>query len=434
MRRRLGTTDRRIIALAVPALGALIVEPLYNLTDSGIVGHLGKVPLGGLAIATAALNVVGWIAAFLEMATVSVVSFRRAGGEIGGAGAAVGAAYGLSLVVGVITAGLIELLAPVLVAVLGGGGHPGVTHDAVEYLRIAAVGMPALFAALAGNGHLTGLADTRRPLAVAVASNVLNVIAEIALVYGAHLGLAGSAWGTVGAQVVSAVLFVTFSGRAPIRPRRPRPVDVTELLRDALPLTVRTAALGSALLATTAIAARLGTTVLGGHQIAIQIWGMLSLTLDALAVPAQVFVSEALGRSEWTAARDIGRRTLRMGVLAGTLLGALTAALAGIVPSVFSPNPSVDHQATLALLVCGLQQPLAAGAFVLDGLVLGASEYGAMRRSMLLALVAFAPLAGLTLAVPSIGILGIWFSMLCWLIARCVLLGRRWRAISTAFS
>jgi putative MATE family efflux protein len=432
MRRRLEPLDRRIIALALPALGALVVEPLYNLTDSAIVGHLGKVPLGGLAVATAGLNVLGWTAAFLEMATVSVVAFRRSAGDEEGAGRAVGAAYVLSLLVGVATTGLIELIAPYMAEVLGGSVHSGVVHAAVEYLRIAAVGMPALFVALAGNGHLTGLADTRRPLYIALASNLTNVLLEVVLVYGAHLGIAGSAWGTVVAQVVGAGLFVLVSRRAPVAPRRPTAMELRELVRDAVPLTVRTIALGAALLATIAIAARLGTAQLGGHQIAMQIWGMLALTLDSLAVPAQVFVSEALGVRDRAEARRVGGRVMRMGLVLGVGLGALTAAFSGLLPQMFSPNSAVQNQATLALLVCGLQQPVAAAAFVLDGLILGAAEYKTMRRAMLLALVAFAPLAAATLADHSIGITGIWFAMLCWLLARTFLLGRKWLVISGA--
>jgi putative MATE family efflux protein len=428
---RVDALDRRIVRLALPALGALLVEPIYNLTDSAIVGHLGKVPLGGLAVAVAGLNVLGWTAAFLQMATVSVVAFRRSSGDEDGAARSVGAAYVLSLLVGLATTALIELVAPVMAEVLGGHGQGGVFRDAVEYLRISAIGMPPLFVALAGNGHLTGLADTRRPLVIALASNVVNVVLEIILVYGVHLGIAGSAWGTVAAQFLAAGLFGFVSVRAPILPRRPTSIELRQLVRDAIPLTVRTIALGSALLATTGIAARLGTATLGGHQIALEVWGMLALTLDSLAVPAQVYVSEALGVGDLGEAERLGRRVMRMGLAVGGVVGALTMALAGVLPAVFSPNASVQHEAFLALLVCGIQQPVAAAAFVLDGLVLGASQYATMRRAMLLALLAFAPLAVLTLVDHQVGILGIWFALLCWLLARTVLLGRAWRKISS---
>ncbi|MHB8245296.1 MAG: MATE family efflux transporter [Acidimicrobiales bacterium] len=431
MKKRLDPLSRRVVALAAPALGALIVEPLYNVTDSAIVGHLGKVPLGGLALATAALNVLAWTAAFLEMATVSVVAFRNSAGDKAGASRAIGAAYLLSGLIGVVTTGLIELAAPVIAGVLGGHSHGQVAADAIEYLRIAAVGMPVLFIALAGNGHLTGLANTKRPLLIALGSNVVNVVLEFALVYGAHLGIAGSAWGTVAAQVVAAATFVLSSRRMAVKPARPTWTEIRELVHDAIPLTVRTVALGAALLATTAIAARLGTTVLAGHQIAMQVWAMLALVLDSLAVPAQVYVSEALGARDLAAAGELGRRVLSMGLVLGVVLGMLTTVLSAVLPRIFSPDPAVQHQAMLALVVCGLQQPVAAGAFVLDGLILGASEYATLRRAMLFALLAFAPLALLTLAFHRIGILGIWFAMLSWLVARTVLLGRRWRALST---
>ncbi len=50
---------------------------------------------------------------------------------------------------------------------------------------------PFPYLSYAGNGHLTGLADTRTPLAIAVTANALNVVLEVALVYGAHLSLPG---------------------------------------------------------------------------------------------------------------------------------------------------------------------------------------------------------------------------------------------------
>ena len=37
--------DREILRLAIPAVGALIAEPLFLLADSAMVGHLGAVPL-----------------------------------------------------------------------------------------------------------------------------------------------------------------------------------------------------------------------------------------------------------------------------------------------------------------------------------------------------------------------------------------------------
>ena len=62
---------REVIALALPALGALAAEPLYVLGDTAIVGHLGRTPLAGLAIAGTLLSEIVGLCTFLEYGTTA---------------------------------------------------------------------------------------------------------------------------------------------------------------------------------------------------------------------------------------------------------------------------------------------------------------------------------------------------------------------------
>ena len=197
---------------------------------------------------------------------------------------------------GIVVAVVVAVAAPWVAELLG--ARQDVLAGAVGYLRASAVGIPFLYLSYAGNGHLIGLADTRTPLRIAVSANVLNVALEVLLVYGLHLGLLGSAWGTVIAQAAAAAWYGAASRRAAVRPRRPGRAEVTALLRDGHQLSVRTIALGVVPLTTTAIAARLGPVALGGQQIAMRVWYLLALLLDALAVPAQVYVSSSLGAGD----------------------------------------------------------------------------------------------------------------------------------------
>jgi putative MATE family efflux protein len=193
--------DRRIAALAIPALGSIAAEPLYNLADTAIVGHLGRTPLDALAIANAALMLTSWVAIFLSTATTSTVAGRRAARQPDDAARAAGAAYVIAIAGGVLVALIVVVAAPAAARLLGGGSDNSKTvAGAVDYLRISAIGVPFLYVSYAGNGHLVGLADTRSPLRIAVGANILNLALEAALVYGAHWGLRGSAWGTVIAQ------------------------------------------------------------------------------------------------------------------------------------------------------------------------------------------------------------------------------------------
>ena len=100
--------DRRIAALALPALGAIAAEPAYTLADTAIVGHLGRTPLGALAIASTALTTTAWLAIFLSTATTSAVAglaaARAADGAADRAGRSAGAAYLVAAAGGIVVA------------------------------------------------------------------------------------------------------------------------------------------------------------------------------------------------------------------------------------------------------------------------------------------------------------------------------------------
>ena len=416
--------NSRIVRLALPSLGALLLEPLYNLTDTAIVGHLGRPQLGGLALAAGVLNVVWWTTAFLGQVTLTRVAQGAGSGESSVARRAVGAAYTLALLLGVVGALGVEAVAPFATALLGGRGP--VAANSETYLHIAALGIAPLLLSVAGTGHLNGLGRPRRTLEITLAANLLNVALEVFLVYGAHLGIAGSAWGTVAAQIVAAGGFWASSRRSTVRPARPRRDDLRRLVADGIPLTVRTLALDAVLLAATAIAARLGPSDLAAQQVVLQVWILLALSMDCLAVAGQILVGEATGRDDLAAVRAVGRRVLLWTLGAGAVLGGLTLGLAGPLPSAFTNNPHVAAGASGALLVCGAQQPIAALAFVLDGLLLGVARFAALRRAMLAALLAFVPAGAAVLAFPAVGLVGLWVALTLWVGVRALILYRGW--------
>jgi hypothetical protein len=76
MSARLDETDRRIVGLAIPALGTLAAEPLYRIVDTAIVGRLGTDQLAGLAIAVTVLALVVAGSNFLTYGTTQRVANR----------------------------------------------------------------------------------------------------------------------------------------------------------------------------------------------------------------------------------------------------------------------------------------------------------------------------------------------------------------------
>lgn len=431
---RLSPLDRQIVALAVPALATLAVEPLYVLVDTAIVGRLGTTPLGGLALATTVLTTLLWVFNFLSFGTTARVAFLVGRGSRPAAAAVAAQGLWLSGTLGV----------PVAVAVgLGGrllagglGGHGAVLDAAATYLRISALGMPAVLLALVGQGYLRGVLDTRTPFRVVIVANGLNVVLEVLLVYGFHTGIAGSAWGTVVAQWVAAVWFIALlapSLAAHGVARWPVPAELRNLLSVGRHLFVRTGALLATLAAATAVAARAGTTTLAGHQIALQIETFLALAVDALAVAGQGLVGTRLGAGDPHGARDAGQRLLHLGVRVGGLLALAVVATSWLVPRLFSSDGAVNSRAEVGLVFVGVVQIPAAVAFVLDGVLMGASDFRFLQWAMLGAGLAFAPAGAAVLRWHRLGIAGVWCGLLVWMTARAAAnaaraRGQRWLA------
>ncbi|MDH6122620.1 putative MATE family efflux protein [Kitasatospora sp. GAS204A] len=417
--------DREILALAVPAFGALVAEPLFLLGDSAIVGHLGTAQLAGLGVAGTALSTLAGIFVFLAYATTAAVARRIGAGDRRAAVQQGIDGVWLALLLAVPVGLLAALLAPRVADLLGASATAA--PYAVTYLRISALGIPAMLMVLAATGVLRGLQDTRTPLLVAVAGFTANLGLNFALVYGADLGVAGSAWGTVLAQNAMAAAYLAVVVRGARRERaalRPDPAGIRACARAGGPLMIRTLSLRAVLVLATAVAARLGDREVAAHQIAMALWSFLAFALDAIAIAGQAIIGRYLGAGDRAGARAATRRMVEWGLGSGLLLGLLVVLARPLYVPLFTADPAVRAQLSVVLLLVALTQPASGPVFVLDGVLMGAGDGGYLAWAMLGTLAAFAPLV---LVVPSLGwgLAGVWWALNLFILLRCAfLLGR----------
>jgi len=386
--------DREILALAVPALGALVAEPLFVLADSAVVGHLGTAPLAGLSLASTVLVTVVGICVFLAYATTAAVARRLGAGDRTGALRVGVDGMWLALVLGVLLAAATELGAPALVTALGATGE--VHAQAVTYLRWSAPGLPGMLLVLAATGTLRGLHDTRTPLVVASAGAVGNAVLNVALVYGAGMGIAGSGLGTAVTQLVMAAVLaavVVRGTRTAGTTLRPAVGGLWASVAAGFPLFVRTLSLRAAVVLTVWVATGLGDVELAGHQVVNAVWGLTAFALDALAIAAQALVGHALGAADVARTRALLRRTLQWGVGAGVVIGLLVGGAAWAYVPLFSPDAAVRHAAVLALVVAAVTMPMSGWVFVLDGVLIGAGDGRFLAWAGLATLAVYVPCA-----------------------------------------
>ncbi|OEJ32826.1 MATE family efflux transporter [Streptomyces subrutilus] len=420
--------DREIFALAVPAFGALVAEPLFVMADSAIVGHLGTPQLAGLGIAAALLTTAVSVFVFLAYATTAAVARRVGAGDLQAAIRQGMDGIWLALLLGAALIAVVLPAAPWLVSVFGASDT--VAPYAITYLRISAFGIPAMLVVLAATGVLRGLQDTRTPLYVAVGGFALNGGLNVLLVYGADLGIAGSAWGTVIAQCAMAAAYLVVVVRGARRHEaslRPDLAGIRACAQAGAPLLVRTLSLRAVLMIATAVAARLGDADIAAHQILLSLWSLLAFALDAIAIAGQAIIGRYLGAGDTDGAKAVCRRMVQWGVVSGIVLGLLVILARPVFIPLFTSDPAVEDALLPALLVVALSQPVSGIVFVLDGVLMGAGDGRYLAWAMLVTLAVFTPAA---LLVPTLGggLTTLWWAMTLMMLVRMVTLQLRARS------
>ncbi|MDN3297779.1 MATE family efflux transporter [Streptomyces ficellus] len=420
--------DREIIALAVPAFGALVAEPLFVMVDSAIVGHLGTPQLAGLGIAAALLSTAVSVFVFLAYATTAAVARRVGAGDLPAAIRQGMDGIWLALLLGVAVIAVTLPAAPWLVDLFGASSTAA--PYATTYLRISSLGIPAMLVVLAATGVLRGLQDTRTPLYVAIAGFTANAVLNVVLVYGAGLGIAGSAWGTVIAQwgMAVAYLFVVVRGaRLHGASLRPDAAGIRASAQAGVPLLVRTLSLRAVMMIATAVAARLGDVDVAAHQIILSLWSLMAFALDAIAIAGQAIIGRYLGAGDADGARRACRRMVEWGIASGLVLGALIVLARPLFIPLFTADTTVQDTLLPALLVVALSQPIAGVVFVLDGVLMGAGDGRYLAGAMVVTLLVFAPAA---LLVPALGggLTALWWAMALMMTVRMLTLWLRMRS------
>ncbi|WP_301331713.1 MATE family efflux transporter [Rhodococcus sp. OK519] len=418
-----------MLGLAVPALGVLAAEPLYLLLDIAVVGHLGALALAGLAVGGLILAQVSTQLTFLSYGTTARASRLHGAGREREAVAEGVQATWLALGIGAVVVVLVQLFAGPITAVIAGSGD--IAAEAEQWLRIAVFGAPLILVAMAGNGWMRGVQNTMRPLRFVLAGQVVSVILCVLLVHGVagapRWELAGSAVANVAGQATSAVLF----GVALLRARlslRPRPAVMRAQMVLGRDLILRSLAFQACFLSAAAVASRFGAASVAAHQVVLQLWNLVALTLDSLAIAAQTLVGAALGRSDVRGANRLAWRITRWSAVFATVLALAFAVGAKFIPTLFTGDPDVLDQTSVAWWFFVGIMPVAGIVFALDGVLLGAGDAAFLRTATLAcALVGFLPLIWASLAWDW-GLAGIWTGLTVFMVLRMVAV--LWRAAS----
>ena len=342
---------------------------------------------------------------FFCTATTPLVASQRASGNPEKAIQTGGQALSLALASGALLTTVLLVFQQPLLQIMG--TTPDTYSYASSFLALRALAAPAVLCISASTGVLRGYLDTKTPIYILVAANMVNLVLDVVLIPGAGLGPLGAAIATTTAEWISALSFLAvlagalpsagnLSEKLSVRPSLSIPAwnEVQPLVVASAAVFFRSLVLQVTLSSATAMAARDASASVAAHQIAIQLWLLCSFVADALAAASQALIADALGERSRRRPNDgedgavqlitktIFAYSLALGLFLSTGLGVANAN--GFLLSFFTADSSTQAALDPVLTLLILSQPLNSLVFAADGVLQGAAEFPFQAKAMLL--------------------------------------------------
>lgn len=440
--------NRRILAIAVPAIVSNITVPLLSLCDTAVTGHLGsEIYLGAIAVGGSMIQVIFWVFGFLRMGTTGLTAQSYGRRDASGCSLLFSRALLLAVFIGLLA---IALQSPLLSLLLSLTGPAGEIRDfAALYFRVCIWSAPALLGSMTVCGWFLGMQDSKRPMIITISANLINVILSVALVYGCRMGFAGAPAGTLIANWCSLAIALLLvrrrnGGRLPLAPWSATVAldGLGRFFRVNSDIFLRSLCIMAVTLSFTAFGTRLGARTLAVNALMLQFFFLYSHFMDGFAFAAEALTGDAKGGGDAAGMRRITRALMLWTV-------ALAAGFSLLYFAGFRPFAdlltSQKEVVADALHYRGWVTALpwlACMAFLFDGFFIGVTATRAMLLSAFVATAAFflsellltpmlaggemtAGLFGRTLRFDGNDIL--WFSFLLYLFFRGVLLSVWWK-------
>ncbi|MBR9841642.1 MAG: MATE family efflux transporter [Rhodobacteraceae bacterium] len=428
-------THRRVLATAIPIVISNATVPILGAVDTGVVGQLGQAaPIGAVGIGAVILTGIYWIFGFLRMGTTGLTSQAYGAGQQGEVSAMLTRALMIGWAAG---AAIVLMQLPLFWLGFRLSPASGEVEDlARSYLAIRVWSAPAAIALYGVTGWLIALERTRAVLLLQVWMNGLNILLDLWFVLGLGWGVEGVAIATFLAEWSGLALGLWLcrdAFRQPAWRDWGRIFDLVRL-REVMAVNgdimLRSLMLQAIFMSFLFLGARFGDVTLAANQVLMQFLAISAYALDGFAFAAEAIVGQALG------ARD--RATLRRGAVLTSLwstvivigISVFYLVAGGWLIDLMATAPDVRIEARRYLPQVALAPLLGVGAFMLDGIFIGATRTRDMRNMMALSLLVY--VVAVLAMIPLWDNHGLWIALLISFVARAVTLGMRYPALERA--
>ena len=431
--------------MAWPFIVANASVPLLGVVDTAVIGNTGSViDLGAIALGALIFSFVYWSFGFLRMGTTGFVAQAKGAGDQEEVRAIFGRAGLIALVVGISLLLLQWPIGTISFSLLS--GEEAVETVASTYFFTRIWGAPATLIIFVIMGVLIGLGESRELLKLQLFLNGSNMVLDIIAAGVLGLGAQGIAIGTVIAEV--STCFLGFyrlrahlarvhdseGGRREFWPwHRIREMSqMWALINANIDIMIRTLLLVFAFAYFTNEAAKYGVVALAATHIVLQIMAFTAFFLDGFAYVAEAETGQSYGAKDKNLFNAALHKTTVLAGVTAALLAMLVALAGGALVELLTDLTDVVVLSKLLLPICAVYVFASFPAFQLDGVFIGTSRTKEMRDASILSVIVF--MLAIWALSESIGLAGLWWAMVVFVVARALSLWIYFAKVTERFS
>jgi putative MATE family efflux protein len=378
-----GSIPRHMVAFALPMLLGSFLQTAYSFVNAIWVGqYLGTAALAAVTVSFPIVFVLFAIGMGLTLATNILVSQSFGAQRMDELKRTVDSSTVLIGSLGIVLALLGQLFAPGILRAMD--TPPDILDAAATYLRIFLLSMPLGFGLLLARSLLQGVGDSKTPLYFQAGSLLFTAVMDPVLMLGwlgfPRLGLNGTAWATVAAQLLTLTSLIAYlhAKKVPVAPSWPRfshlgPIT-WKMLRIGLPSALQQSLISIGMVFVTSIVNGFGETATAAFGAASRIDQIAFLPAITFGMAISTLTGQNLGAGRLDRIRDIFRWGC---VFSGGITLAITAvavSVPGKLLSIFVSDPAVLQPGIAYLHTVGACYLFFALVFVPNGIINGAGH------------------------------------------------------------
>jgi MATE family multidrug resistance protein len=384
---------KHINKLAIPALIAGIAEPLLSITDTAIIGNIDEnatESLAAVGIVGAFISMLIWVFGQIRSAISSIISQYVGANKLDKINTLPAQA------IAIVVAGSLLVLAisyPFAKQIFQFYNASGIVLEfCVTYFKIRIFGFPFSLFVFAVFGVFRGLQNTYYPMIIAIIGALLNVVLDIAFVYGIEgfipaMHIEGAAYASIIAQITMAVIaLVLLIKKTTISLKLSLPFheEIPHLLGMIGNLFIRTIALNTALYFATAFATDYGKEYIAAYTIGLNIWLLGAFMIDGYSSAGNILAGKLLGAKEYNTLLELSKKLTKYGLFTGIIIAVLGFSFYDFIGQIFTKDPLVLEQFYHVFWIVILTQPISAITFIFDGMFKGMGEMKYLRNLLIL--------------------------------------------------